>query len=127
MFSETKRSILIVDNDKSILRVFRRILEKKGYRVATTETGEEAAQKLQVCRFNASLIDIELPDIECTDLLLQTRKIAPRIVKIIFKGLPKLEESIEDYNCNEEVFLEKPVHPGELLKILDRKLGQDRT
>ena len=44
------------------------------------------------------------------------------MVKIIFKGLPKLEKSIEENNCDEDVFIEKPVHPEKLLEILDIKL-----
>ncbi len=121
MFSEIKPSILIVDSDRSVLRAFRRIIEKKGYKVDTADTGERATQKLKVCVYDAALIDIELPDMKCTDVLFQTRKIAPKMAKIIFNGLPKLENSIEDYNSI-EVFLEKPVHPGNIIKILDLQL-----
>jgi CheY-like chemotaxis protein len=34
-----KEAVLVVDDDKSILRVFSRILQKAGYVVVTVETG----------------------------------------------------------------------------------------
>ncbi len=124
MFSAKKTSVLIVDNDKSILRVFRRLLEKNGYQVATSETGKEAVQKLSCNGFDAALMDLELPDIEGADLLLQMKKTTPEMVKIIFNGLPKLEQSIEYDGCD-DVFLEKPVSPTSLLTILDAKLQKN--
>ena len=39
---EEKKRILIVDDDTSILRVFKILLEKAGYTVETAETGKEA-------------------------------------------------------------------------------------
>ena len=39
---EEKKRILVVDDDTSILRGFRILLEKEGYVVETAETGKEA-------------------------------------------------------------------------------------
>ena len=36
-----KKIILVVDDDKSILRTFTRILQKSGYEIETAETGKE--------------------------------------------------------------------------------------
>ena len=44
MIQEKKR-VLVVDDDVSILRVFKSILEKEGYIVETAETGKDCAQK----------------------------------------------------------------------------------
>ena len=41
------RTILLVDDDKSILRTFTRILQKKGYKVDSSETGKEAIKKAE--------------------------------------------------------------------------------
>lgn len=42
-----KKTILVVDDDKSILRTFTRILQKSGYEIETAETGREAIEKLK--------------------------------------------------------------------------------
>jgi CheY-like chemotaxis protein len=41
----SKKQILVVDDDKSILRTFTRILQKKGYEIEVAETGKEALEK----------------------------------------------------------------------------------
>jgi CheY-like chemotaxis protein len=41
-----KRTIIIVDDDKSFLRVFTRVLEKKGYLVTSAENGKDAVEKI---------------------------------------------------------------------------------
>jgi flagellar hook-associated protein 2 len=43
--AEPKKRILVVDDDKSILRTFTRILQKSGYEIETAETGKEAIEK----------------------------------------------------------------------------------
>ncbi len=45
IMSEEKNRILVIDDDKGILRVFKNILEKDGYKVQTAETGREALEK----------------------------------------------------------------------------------
>jgi CheY-like chemotaxis protein len=46
--AEPKKTILVVDDDKSILRTFTRILQKSGYEIETAETGKEAIEKLEL-------------------------------------------------------------------------------
>jgi len=43
--STSKKTILVVDDDKSILRTFTRILQKSGYEIEVAETGKEAMEK----------------------------------------------------------------------------------
>ena len=58
LLSEQKRTIIIVDDDKSILKVFTRVFEKKGYEVTTAENGKDSLDKLGHFRYNVALIDI---------------------------------------------------------------------
>ncbi len=121
LFSARKSTILVIDGNRSILRVFRRLLEKNGYQVVTAETGKEAVEKLHCTCFDAALVDLELPDIEGANLLFEIKKMTPETVKIIFSGL----RNLEDDNCK-EVFLEKPVPPTKLLKVIDAKLQETK-
>jgi DNA-binding NtrC family response regulator len=126
MFLGKKSTILIIDSDKSVLNTFRRLLEKKGYQVITAETGKEAVKKLSSNKYDGAMVDSELSDIVCLDLLFQIQENSPRITKIIFNSLPKLQKSIEDNNSNRNVFLEKPVQPAKLLDILDKALQENQ-
>jgi CheY-like chemotaxis protein len=44
--NEHRKAILLVDDDRSVLRSFTRILERNGFSVDNAETGKKALQKL---------------------------------------------------------------------------------
>jgi DNA-binding NtrC family response regulator len=117
-----KKSIIIVDDDKSILRVFTRVLERKGYAVTTAETGKDALKQFKQHNFDAALIDVRLPDVNGTDLLPEIKSLSPKTVKIVFTGSPDFDGLVSNGNKNMDAFLIKPVNPELLLSILDQKL-----
>jgi two-component system NtrC family response regulator len=73
--------ILVIDDDQAILRVFTRILNRKGYDVTTADTGNDARKKLESKVFDAALIDVRLPDVEGINLLPFMHNKDPRMVK----------------------------------------------
>ena len=125
-----KKSILIVDDDRSILRSFRQILESEGYRTDTAETGREAMRKARDSYFDLALLDIRLPDIEGTELLKTiteevdlTHPTSPKMVKIIVTGHATLENAVESLNLGADAYLMKPVEAEKLLRTVEEKLG----
>ncbi len=114
--------MLIIDDDRSIIRVFTRVLERKGYTVVAVESGKEAIEQIKNKCFDAALIDVNLPDMEGTELLPKIQEKSPKTVKIVFTGAPTGEFSETGKNVNMDVFLIKPVKPEILLSILDEKL-----
>ncbi len=125
--SNFKRSMLIVDDDRAILRVFRRIFEKNGYSVATAETGKEAKEKLRSQGFDATLVDLRLPDMDGFELLLQMQAVAPHMVKIVLTGSPFIGQTSHVEEKGADALLSKPVSPEALLKLLDSKLKEKNT
>jgi CheY-like chemotaxis protein len=69
-----RRGLLVVDEDKSILRTLTRVLWKGEYIVETAEIGKEAMEKLGKQCYDVALIDIKLPDFDGTDLLVLRRE-----------------------------------------------------
>ena len=119
-----KKSILIVDDDKAILRSLRKILEAKGYDVDTAKTGREALERSEAGFFNLALLDIKLPDMEGTELLTRMRRETPRMMKIMVTGHPSLENAVEALNLGADAYIVKPVDPDELLEVVEEKLGE---
>ncbi len=124
---DTQRTILIVDDDRSILRVFRRVLEKKGYTVTTVENGKDAINQIEHNLFDAALIDVRLPDMEGTEILPKIQEDSPKTVKIVFTGSPDLESLGNRGRKDMDAFLIKPINPEVLLEILDEKLKTRKT
>lgn len=72
------KSILVVDDDRALLKSLKNTLKSKGYSVDTAETGREAIEKSEAKFFHLALLDIVLPDMEGTKLLTQMHKTTPR-------------------------------------------------
>jgi DNA-binding NtrC family response regulator len=116
------KSIIVVDDDEIILRGLKNVLELEGYHVDTAETGRNAVEKSKTRYYNLALLDIKLPDIEGTDLLIKMHDIHPKMVKIMVTGFPGLESAVKSLNMGADAYLMKPVKPRELLKVVREKL-----
>jgi DNA-binding response OmpR family regulator len=117
-----KSRILVVDDDANILRVFKSLLEKEGYTVETAKTGKDALIKIQKVKFTVFLVDVNLPDMDGTDLLLKIPKDS-KTIKIIVTGFSTNEvgKKAADYGADD--FLVKPVKAEELIVTVREKLN----
>jgi len=117
-----KKRILVVDDDVNILRVFRRILEKEGYAVDTAETGKDALKKIKKAKFDVCIVDVKLPDMDGTELLLKIPK-DPKAIKIIVTGFSTDEAGKKAADYGADDFLVKPVKAEELIATIRERLG----
>lgn len=117
-----KVHILVIDDDKSILRTFTRILQKSGYEIDVAETGKEAIEKSKNAHYDLALIDIRLPDMDGTDLLVKIQQTMRDAIKIMITGFPSLETGVKALDEGADAYLVKPVKPEELLALIDEKL-----
>jgi DNA-binding response OmpR family regulator len=120
--SENKKVILVVDDDKSILRTFTRILQKSGYEIDVAETGKEAIDKADSRLYDLALVDIRLPDMDGTELLAKLKVQLQNTIKIMITGFPSLETGVKALDEGADAYLVKPVKPQELLVLLEEKL-----
>jgi len=116
------KNILIIDDDKSVLNIFTRILQKQGYNTDTAETGQEAMEKLKNNKYQLALVDIKLPDTNGVDLLAKMHQAQPNMIKIAVTGFPSLEDATRVIDRGAAAYLVKPVKTEELVKIIAEKL-----
>jgi DNA-binding response OmpR family regulator len=117
-----KKTVLLVDDEESVRKAFAGVLEKAGYLVDSAETGQKALEKMQAKHYDVALIDIKLPDMEGTDLLLKLPK-KSEMVKIIVTGFSTMENGVKAADCGADDFLVKPVKPEELLNAITERLA----
>ena len=123
-----KKRILLVDDDKSVLKTLTEILQFEGYDVDTTETGKEAIEKSKTQFYNVALLDIKLPDIDGTELLQIIDGHIPKTAKIVITGYPSTENAIKALNLEADAYITKPVEPKQLLETIRKKLeNQDKA
>ena len=87
----SKTLILVVDDyfaDRETLKV---ILEDRGYRVATAETGAEALNRVKEKHFDIIFLDIRLPDVDGTQIFEQVKTADPNVAVIMMTGYSEEE------------------------------------
>ncbi|MEM3697027.1 MAG: response regulator [Candidatus Bathyarchaeia archaeon] len=114
--------ILVVDDDESIRKVLKTILEEEGYSVDTAANGKEAIRKSYKKFYNLALIDIRLPDMEGTKLLKRIKETVPKMRKIIITGYPSLQNAIEALNKGADGYIVKPFDIPEVLTKIKEQL-----
>lgn len=119
--------ILVVDDEDSIRKVLKTILEDKGYRVDTAETGKEAIDKSKQGAYNLALIDVRLPDIKGTELLKAIENTTPNMVKVIVTGYPSLQNAITAVNNGADAYILKPFKVEKVLQTIDVHLRRQES
>ncbi len=83
-------TILIVDDEPSIVAPLQFLMERNGYRVLVAQTGEKALEIIQAEKPNLILLDIMLPGISGFDVCRMVRENRqldqPRIVLVTAMG-----------------------------------------
>jgi len=121
-----KEKILIVDDDPILQESLVSILESEGYYIDTARTGAEAEAKVRKEFFHIALLDVRLPDIKGTDLLVKINKIAPRTKKLVLTGYPDASSAIQAVNQRADAYLTKPFDPDELIKLIEENIEIQR-
>lgn len=121
-----KANILVVDDEPSIRKVLKAILEEKGYDVETAENGKEAIRKSKTKFYNLALIDIRLPDMEGVKLLTEMKETIPKMAKIIITGYPSLRNAVEAVNKGADAYIIKPLDIDRTLDTIEEHLEKQR-
>lgn len=84
------RTILLVDDEPSILQVRRLIFESEGYSVFTAESGEEALEILRIRPVDAVVLDYLMPGMNGEETALGIRKLRGNVPILLSSGCLQL-------------------------------------
>lgn len=118
--------ILIVDDEESIRKVLATILEEEGYFVDTAKNGKEAIEKSEANFYNLALLDIRLPDMEGTELLIAMRETTPKMIKVIMTGYPSLHNAVKAVNKGADAYILKPFDIDDALRTIKEQLERQQ-
>lgn len=116
-------SILIVDDNPSVLQALEDILIIKGYEVHTASSGAEALEILRDHRVEILLTDVRMPDMNGVVLHRATRKIHPHLTTILMTAYAA--DHIIEQGMKEGIktVLNKPLDIDFLLTLLSAYKG----
>src|SRR5437868_5403440 len=83
---EGSRSILVVDDDPSVLKLFETILKRGGYSVITAASGERALEVLRNQTVSLVVLDISMPEPDGFEILQVIRSHLPGLRVLAVSG-----------------------------------------
>ncbi len=115
-------SVLIVDDNDAIRALFRRCLVTAGYRVETASTLSDAHDAVAARRFDAVILDLNLPDGSGLDWVADLRAALPAAAIVVITGDGDIPLAVEAMRRGADNFLAKPVDMDALLLFLSKGL-----
>jgi two-component system response regulator AtoC len=115
-----KPAILVVDDDEVMRQTLSDVLTKRGYAVATAETGGQTLSCLKDQPFDLILLDIRLPDMDGLDVLKRLKEIESDLMVIVMTAYSDVQTAVTAIKSGAYDYIDKPFELEEL-KILIRK------
>ncbi len=117
--------IMIIDDEPSIRRTLREILEYEKYQVEDAETGMEGLQKIKEQDFDVILCDIKMPEMDGIETLEGIRQITDCPV-IMISGHGTIETAVEAIKKGAYDYIAKPPDLNRLLITIKNALDKSQ-
>jgi CheY-like chemotaxis protein len=121
---KSKRTILVVEDQKYNLLVLKKMLERLGINVITAENGQIA---IDICRENHDLdlvlMDLKMPVLDGYRAMIEIKKIRPGIKVIAETAYALAGDDKKILSAGFDDYLPKPITRESLQDILDRNFS----
>jgi two-component system KDP operon response regulator KdpE len=111
----TVQNILVVDDENSIRHALRLTLGALGCGVSEAATGEEALALIDRVRYDAVLLDIDMPGMGGMNACREIRRKAPGVPILMLTVLGAPNDKVEALDSGADDYVTKPFHVGELV------------
>ncbi len=101
--------ILVIDDEKTTLKMFKLFLDIYGFDIYTAESGEEGLELFDAERPGIVLTDIKMPGMDGIEVLKEIKKRAPETEVIVITGHGDMDLAIQALNLNAADFINKPI------------------
>ena len=116
-------SILLVDDEPSILRTLSGLLSDEGFEVKTASNGYEALKFIDAESPDLVLLDIWMPGIDGIETLKEIKKDNPFIQVVIITGHGTIETAIKATKLGAFDFIEKPLSIEKVIVAINNALN----
>ncbi len=127
MSKHRKEKILVVDDEETIRKSLRMILEYEGYQCLEAEDGEKALEIIEeTVGLGLVLLDVKLPGMSGLEVLaeLEKRPYAPEVIMV--SGHGTVQTAVEATKLGAFDFLEKPLQRERVLLCIRNALNQTK-
>ncbi len=106
--------ILVVDDDRAILKLITRVLRDESYAVDTASTGEEARTLALVNEYDGIILDLQLGDRHGFEILQELRRNGRPTPVLLYSGRADTETIVRGLDAGADDYVVKPISNEEL-------------
>ena len=119
-------SILIVDDEVSILNSLSSILEDEGYDVSVAKSGMEALRHCAISPPELMMLDIWMPEMDGLETLKRLRELVPSTQVMMMSGHGSIETAVKAIKLGAYDYIEKPLSLENVTLRVKHALDQHR-
>ena len=119
---DTRRTLLIAEDDRDLQNVLRVMVERLGYAVAVVNDGIEAMNYLESHSADAVLSDICMPKMDGLELLLAVRGKHGDLPFVLLTSVEERQSVVEALRLGATDFINKPIDVELLSLVISRVL-----
>ena len=123
---EEIHTILVVDDDREIVKVLSRLLELEGYRVFTAFDGMEALELLVAHKIHLLLMDVMMPRLDGLSTLMEIRR-KRNIPVILLSAKTEESDKVLGLSMGADDYVAKPFQTAELMARIHSQLRRYMT
>lgn len=116
------KTILVIDDDKSVRDSLKMILEYEHYEVEFAENGEQGLQKIERLPVGIILLDVKMSGMDGIEVLTKIRQRNEKLPVIMISGHGSIETAVEATKLGAFDFLSKPLDRDKLLVTIRNAL-----
>jgi two-component system, NtrC family, nitrogen regulation response regulator NtrX len=116
-------TIMIVDDEPSILQSLEGLLTDEGFEVATAPNGYAALQQIQTDAPDLILLDIWMPGLDGLETLREIKKDNPHIQVIMITGHGTIDTAVQATKLGAFDFIEKPLAIERVIVAINNALN----
>ena len=112
--------ILLIDDDASLRRTIRMVLESANHQVVDVRTMAETMSQLESRAFDAALLDLRLAGESGLEILPEMLRVRPGLCVVIITAYAAVDTAVEAMRRGAFDYLPKPFTPGQLRILMER-------
>lgn len=125
---ETKKTIMVVDDNPDIITIVKTILEGRGYTVFSASSGPELLNMLPDHKPDLIILDIMMPEMDGLEVLtrLKGKTESATIPVILLTAKVQYEDVLGGYKLGADYYITKPFTSTQLVNGINLLLGEGK-
>jgi two-component system, cell cycle response regulator len=114
--------IIVIDDEPSVRKLIKRLLERKGHFVDTAKTGEEGVSKILDNEYDIVITDMLLPGMDGMEVLKKIKEHTPDIDVVLITGFGSIESAVSFMKAGALDYITKPINSDHLEIVIQKAI-----